>query len=141
MDIRETLEGLFGSVTELAPRDDADQSPTALADSAFRVEDSLRWACIGIMIVNWRDMEGFGGNPLSFNASNFTPARLAFMKKQSVNTHGFYSGSVIPGFENQPSCVYNGVPRSPCFLFARKFSHEPADMEVFRSVLMDAKLK
>jgi hypothetical protein len=108
MEIRETLEGLFASVTELAPRDDADQSPTALADSAFRVEDSLRWACNGIMFVNWRDMEGFGGHPLGFNASNFTPARLAFVQKQGVNTHGFYSGSVIPGFENQCTTAFRG---------------------------------
>ncbi|KAG0581402.1 hypothetical protein KC19_4G248700 [Ceratodon purpureus] len=106
----------------------------------FSETDRYGIANRSLMFVNWKQMEGSGGHPLGFNASNFSPARLMFVQNQRVNTHGFYSGSVIRGFENQPSCVYNGAPYSPCFLFARKFSHEPEDMDVFRSVLTHAQV-
>jgi hypothetical protein len=87
----------------------------------FAATDPLAIANHTVMYVDWATTSK-GGHPMMFNETTISPALIQKIQNQTRNTDGFYYIDRHWEYRNQETCIYNGQPDSPCFLFARKFS-------------------
>lgn len=74
-----------------------------------------------LVYVNWLNHTEGTSSPLTYNHTMVTPGAIREMQKLTVNKYGFYQIDKKWEDDTEKSCVYNGVPESPCFLFSRKF--------------------
>ncbi|CAK9276297.1 unnamed protein product [Sphagnum jensenii] len=95
----------------------------------LNIVDPLGIANHSTTYVNWSNPET-ESHPVMYTSANFTKSTILAIQNQTQNTDGMYAMSTrVLGWDNEESCVYNGVPNSSCWLFARKFSGEPEDVE------------
>lgn len=87
----------------------------------FAATDPLAIANHTVMYVDWASTSK-GGHPMMFNETTISPSLIQKIQNQTRNTDGFYYIDRHWDYRNQETCIYNGQPDSPCFLFARKFS-------------------
>ncbi|CAM6060179.1 unnamed protein product [Sphagnum tenellum] len=95
----------------------------------LNIIDPLGIANRSTTYVNWTDPET-GSHPIMYSRANLTTNLFVTIQNQTRNTDGMYAQtSRYLGWDNEESCVYNGVANSSCWLFARKFSGKPADVD------------
>jgi hypothetical protein len=86
------------------------------------VADPQSIANHSLVYVNWRDAVPGASSPFTYDHTTVSPDVIRGIQSLTSNAHGFYQFDKIWNDTTENSCVYNGVPDSPCFLFARKFS-------------------
>lgn len=74
-----------------------------------------------LVYVNWLNHTKGASSPVTLNHTTVTKSTIEGMQQLTANAHGFYQVDKRWNDTTEKSCVYNGVPNSPCFLFARKF--------------------
>jgi hypothetical protein len=69
-----------------------------------------------------------GGSPLRHTAALINATLFEKIQNRTENLDGQYMDSSDDFNHTMKTCVYNGLPHSPCFLFARKFSGDEGDV-------------
>lgn len=70
-----------------------------------------------------------GDSPRKHTAELISPQLFEKIQNRTANLDGQYMDSSDDYNHTLQTCVYNGVPDSPCFLFARKFAGDDGDVE------------
>ncbi|KAG0614009.1 hypothetical protein M758_6G144300 [Ceratodon purpureus] len=70
-----------------------------------------------------------GGSPLKHTAALINSTLIEKIQNRTENLDGQYMDSSDDFNHTMQTCVYNGLPHSPCFLFARKFSGDKEDVQ------------
>ncbi len=80
--------------------------------------------------VNWTN-PSTDSHPETYTRTNITDELFVGIQNQTRNTQGMYvMGTRHQDCHTQDSgCIYNGVANASCWLFARKFSGEPQDVQ------------
>jgi hypothetical protein len=73
-----------------------------------------------LVYVNWLNHTEGTSSPVEYNQTLLTPNSIRMIQKLTSNAYGFYNFDKVWNDNTEESCVYNGVPNSPCYLFARK---------------------
>lgn len=81
-----------------------------------------------VTYADWSD-PNHGGSPRLHNATLINSTLFEKIQTRRLNLDGQYMDSSDDYNHTMQSCIYNGVPDSPCFLFARKFSGDQIDVE------------
>lgn len=74
--------------------------------------------------INWKQAPLDSSSPVEYNHTTISAPVIQQMQNLTSNAHGFYQTDKRWNDTTEQSCVYNGVPNSPCFLFARKISRK-----------------
>ncbi|KAG0591225.1 hypothetical protein KC19_1G159900 [Ceratodon purpureus] len=77
-----------------------------------------------LVYVNWVNSIRLTSSPVMYNKTSVSPELIQGIQNLTSNLHGFYQIDKMWNDTTEKTCVYNGVPNSPCFLFARKFNGE-----------------
>lgn len=90
-----------------------------------------------VTYVDWSN-PNHGASPATLVVANITAKFFRKVQNRTENLDGQYIDSSDDYFSHatytMQTCVYNGQPHSPCFLFARKFSGEAQDVAPFASI-------
>lgn len=94
----------------------------------LHILDPKRIANRSVTYADWSNPK-HGDSPLKHNVSHINLELFRKIQNRTENRDGQYMDSSDDLNHTMQTCIYNGRPSSPCFLFARKFSGEPADVE------------
>jgi hypothetical protein len=96
----------------------------------LNIIDPLGIANRSTTYVNWTN-PSTDSHPETYTRANITDELFVGIQNQRRNTEGMYvMGTRHQDCHTQDSgCIYNGVANSSCWLFARKFSGEPQDVQ------------
>ena len=86
-----------------------------------------------VTYVDWSNPR-HASSPEKFTSHNITSQLIQKIQNRTENYDGQYIDSSDDSQHTLQSCVYNGQPHSPCFLFARKFRGEKEDVDAFLAI-------
>ena len=84
------------------------------------IRDSEGIAKRTVVYVNWK--EPHGGSPFTYGRNHVSGDTIKDLQSRTWDSDGERHDTALDN--TTYSCVHNGVPDSPCFLFARKFRPE-----------------
>lgn len=84
------------------------------------------------MYVDWSPPHG--SSPRNITVPKLNSEVIRNIQNMTENVHGQYMDSTDDKSHRQRSCVYNGQPQSPCFLFARKFETTEEELKAFQDI-------